>query len=180
MFNRYYGIGLALSGIVHALPAVIMGWGETSNQKLINFTPITVEFINSEPNNSYTPVPQVIAPPPPTKKTFIKPDNIAHTPDSPHCYHTSNETSQPLTNQDILASNPKPLYPEEARLLGICGRVIVDIEIERGKLISCLVRESPHDLLAEATLLQVRQWIFPKNCARTHLTIPIDFELIDN
>ncbi|MBX3457483.1 MAG: TonB family protein [Candidatus Paracaedibacteraceae bacterium] len=79
---------------------------------------------------------------------------------------------------EFIKGNPKPMYPEEARIIGIEGEVLVEVIFQDGDLISCRIIESPHDLLSNAAKQQIAQWAFPKTKQRMTLKIPVEFQLI--
>ncbi|MBX3486984.1 MAG: energy transducer TonB [Candidatus Paracaedibacteraceae bacterium] len=171
MLSRFYGVGVLFSGIIHALPLVLFALIPDKNVlDSVSSIPIRVEFVETVTKDPHSLGDD--------KKTARKELNPVDQPQSQTCQESGSLAQSELTAQDVLSANPKPAYPEEARLLGIQGVVLVELTIDGGRLISARVRQSPHDLLSDAALSQLKRWIFPPHCRRTTLIIPIDFELL--
>ncbi len=164
MLSRSYLLGTLLSGTVHAVPLILLSLTEGPDLPPIQVVPISLEFI---------------APPTETPKaTETKPQTKKSKSETPSPHITETAPLPLMTAQDVMSHNPKPLYPEEARLLGIQGIVTVELIIEKGELISARIQSSPHDLLSHAALTQLKKWSFPKTCRKTVVLVPFDFELI--
>jgi TonB family protein len=164
LLSRSYLLGTLLSGTVHAVPLIILSLTGEQDLLPIQVVPISLEFV---------------APPEETPKaTETKPQTTKSKSETQLPKTTETEPLSLMTAQDVISHNPKPLYPEEARLLGIQGIVTVELIIERGVLISARIENSPHDLLSHAALTQLKKWSFPKTCRKTTILVPIDFELI--
>lgn len=172
MLRKSYGIGLVLSGVVHAVPLAFWGWGGISHLNSSDVVvPINIEFIESLPEKrlSLSDVNQGVklTPKAPSESSRKETD----------CQNCDPCDKPAISITDLMAGNPKPIYPEEARLLGIQGTVIVHLKIESGLLVECQVRESPHELLSHAAKSQLKQWTFPKSCGIIEVTVPIEFVL---
>lgn len=76
-------------------------------------------------------------------------------------------------------ANRKPDYPEEARLLGIEGTVLLKVIISPlGTVRNVQVLEpKSHHLLEKAALAQIKSWRFPKSPLGQSIILPIKFEL---
>ncbi len=171
MLSRFYGVGVLFSGIIHGLLLVLFALIPDKNVlDSVSSIPIMVEFVETVANAPHSLGGD--------KKTLGRELKSVDQPQSQTCQESDSLTQPELTAQEVLSANPKPAYPEEARLLGIQGIVIVELTIDDGRLISARVQHSPHDLLSDAALSQLKRWIFPSHCRRTTLIIPIDFELL--
>lgn len=164
MLSRSYFLGTLLSGTVHAVPFILLSLTERQDLPPIQIVPISLDFI----------APREEAP----KTIKTKSQTNKSKSETPSPQITETPPLPLMTAQDVMSHNPKPLYPEEARLLGIQGIVTVELIIEKGELISARIQSSPHDLLSHAALTQLKKWSFPKTCRKTVILVPIDFELI--
>jgi protein TonB len=169
-----YKLSLILSGFVHATPVVLLALGQ--NAKILAPSASISFDVRLEVMPCVTPC------------------NPAHKKSEKN--RTMAVHSQPVVSQvtehhktevdgcaefsvaEFIKGNPKPMYPEEARIIGIEGDVLVEVVFENGDLISCRIIESPHDLLSNAAKQQIAQWTFPKTKRRIMLKIPIEFQLI--
>lgn len=82
------------------------------------------------------------------------------------------------------ASNPPPPYPEEARLQGIEGVVLIKLGVNRQGAVArieCLNNAAP--LLLESVLKTVKKWRFVVTGAfkeeLTYIQVPLEFSLQD-
>jgi len=112
----------------------------------------------------------------------------------PSPFHTSQrlaeiQHSPPLSlppvpaeeNKNLAFTNRKPFYPEEARLLGIEGTVMVKLTINPDGTIQEARPLEPrtHPLLEQAALSQIKGWKFSASSSSYSITVPIKFELED-
>lgn len=176
MLSRSYGFGVLFSGIVHAIPLVVISLTAAHNISPLQVIPIEFKF--EEQNLPTLAVDSMPDPQKPMVKSQTLDKINASTDNSVTCKQPSLLNEPEATVQNVVLDNDKPLYPEEARLLGVHGIVKIEIVIERGILLSAKIQESPHNLLSSAALEKIRQWTFPNHCRRTTLVIPIEFELI--
>jgi periplasmic protein TonB len=76
-------------------------------------------------------------------------------------------------------ANRKPHYPEEARLLGIEGTVMLEITLSpQGHVVSVrALGPRAHPLLEDSALKQIKSWRFPPSLTKRSLKVPVKFEL---
>ena len=82
------------------------------------------------------------------------------------------------------AENPKPLYPQEARIKGFQGEVVLKVEVLSSGLVGQVEvkKSSGHEILDRSALSTVKQWkFFPAKRGESAIAfwvnIPIKFQL---
>jgi protein TonB len=83
-------------------------------------------------------------------------------------------------SQAIAIFAPKPEYPLEARARrwGGSGVVLLDVEVETGKVIAAHMSKSTgHQILDESALSAFGQWRFQPGKAAPHVKIPINYSV---
>jgi len=82
------------------------------------------------------------------------------------------------------AENPKPLYPQEARIKGFQGEVVLKVEVLSSGLVGQVEvkKSSGHEILDRSALSAVKQWkFFPakrgESAIASWVNIPVKFQL---
>jgi protein TonB len=180
--NRFIGgytSSILISGIVHAIPFTLL----TINHKpapSVSTTPLFIEVEWQQP-------------PAPSSHSFksstistLKGSEIPPSGPPPKRQgepQLSPSSSPPFTPREeaenLTFTNHKPLYPEEARLLGIEGTVIVRLTLCTAGKVQEAYALSPkaHPLLEQAALEQAKGWRFRISPSIHSITVPIKFEL---
>src|SRR5262245_54101345 len=57
-----------------------------------------------------------------------------------------------------LMAHDEPTYPEDARVRGVEGKVVLDARIDRDDAIETLTVRAGHPMLAESALQTIRNW----------------------
>jgi protein TonB len=89
-----------------------------------------------------------------------------------------------ILTQPRYAENPKPLYPQEARIRGYQGEVVLKVEVlSNGRVGQVEVkRSSGHEILDRSAFATVKEWRFVpakkgENPIPFWVNIPIKFQL---
>ncbi len=171
---KKYKLSFILSGFVHAIPVVLLVLGQ-NGKILAPSTSVSID-VRFEVMPCFAPCNPAHKRSEEDRTTAVQPQPIMSQVTEHH--KTEVDGCAEFSVDEFIKGNPKPVYPEEARIIGIEGDVLVEVIFEDGYLISCKVIESPHDLLSNAARQQISQWVFPKTKQRMTLKIPVEFQLI--
>lgn len=163
------------SGLAHAVPLTLIGLSTSFSEHLPpEPMAVTVEWLPETALHT------------PMKKASLQkiekglpssnatpPTSMPQPRDPPSC--EDNPVPQSLST----AINHKPIYPENARIMGIEGTVLVNVEISTaGTVLSTKILEpKTHKILEKSAVSQLRKWRFDKQITPYTITIPIKFEL---
>ncbi|AIK96195.1 energy transducer TonB [Candidatus Odyssella acanthamoebae] len=182
--NRFIGgytSSILISGIVHAIPFTLMTISD-DHPSSISATPLTIEVDWQQSSALQLPLQ-------PPKRSAVANSKESESPPSnnPPKRQTdiqlSSSSSTPFTpvekGENLTFTNHKPLYPEEARLLGIEGTVMLKFTLCPDGKIQDVQALDPraHPILEQAALEQVKGWRFHASPSNHSITVPIKFEL---
>ncbi|MBW8308703.1 MAG: TonB family protein [Candidatus Paracaedibacteraceae bacterium] len=176
-----YTSSILISGIVHAIPLtfMIVNYDRLACPSPVSLT-IEVNWQQSAPP---------FLPPQSFKTTKVAPptdtDSRVSTHTSPRpaekqkSFLSSIPRPEIKEDENLTFTNRKPNYPEEARLLGIEGTVMVKLAINPEGTIHEAQALNPkaHPILEQSALAQIKGWRFTSSSSRHSITIPIKFEL---
>lgn len=163
------------SGLAHVVPLILIGLSTSFFEPLPpEPAAVTVEWLQQ--TALHTPIQK--ASPQKIEKELSSSNNtllasIPQPSSPPPC--EDNPVPQSLST----VINHKPIYPENARIMGIEGTVLVSVEISTaGTVLSTKILEpKTHKILEKSAVSQLKKWRFDKQITSYTITIPIKFEL---